>query len=267
MTTLFSSDIYKLLRNKAAIFGIISFIALFAGVPLINYYLHAVVRHDLGSVSVYGQQSIEILGDISSVLSFWLAVFVAFFVGSEFQYGTIRGGLSLGKPRVWIYLSKFLCTVIIFALAFLIVSVVITLTNTILYSFGDMSAVEFISYFAWNYSMRLLYALPFAAVFCAIAFIGRSPALTIAFGTMYMFAMAILSQFLFEQINVEGPLNIVLRILPDYYGMFFEKTATLIDVGAIGVKNFTRDSIIVCVGYIVAACGLGCFAFIKNDVK
>ncbi|MDR1000969.1 MAG: ABC transporter permease [Clostridiales bacterium] len=265
MTTLFSSDIYKLLRNKAAIFGIIGSIALSVGLSLISYYSY--IKRGAADIPFYGQEGVEILGGVSSVITFWLAVFVAFFVASEFQYGTVRSEISLGKPRTWIYFSKFLCTVIIFASAFLAVSVTMTLINTILYNFGDMSAVEFISYFAWNYFMRLLFALPCAAIFCAIAFIGKSPALTIAFGVMYMFVMAAVTQLLLGYINVEGPLNLALRVSPEYYGTFFGKTDSLAEIGAIGVEHFTRDSIIVCTGYIAAACALGCLVFSKKDVK
>ncbi|MDR1062234.1 MAG: ABC transporter permease [Clostridiales bacterium] len=269
MTTLFSSDIYRLVRSKAALFGMLGAVAFAAGIPLASYC--ASVRRDGGSYEVFGQNGVEILNVVSSILIFWLAVFVAFFAAAEFQHGTVRNGLALGKSRVLIYFSKFLCTVMTLALAFLTAGVAATLANTALCGFGDMAAAEFVPYFAMNCGMWLLYALPYAAVFCAIAFICRSPALTVALGVAFMFTMSLAAQGLLGYVDAAGPLNIALRAIPMYYSMAFGYLDIFMGIttvyGAGGQAAFFRDSAVVCAGYVAAACAAGCFAFARKDVK
>jgi ABC-2 type transport system permease protein len=249
MTTLFSSELYKLCRSKASAFGVFGAMAMAATIVL------AIRKTSSGGSDYFGQYGVTVIDGVSSVLILWLAVFTAFFVAAEFQYGTIRNSLSLGKPRAGLFLTKVVSAALILAAAFLAVAAVATAGNSLFFGFGNMPPHEFASYFAWNYAMRLLYHLPYVAVFCMIAVTGRSPALTVALGVGYHVAnMGFLQLF-----GGSETLNFAMRLIPDYYILSFHKMS--------GDPAFAVNSILVSAAYIAIACAVGCFVFSKKDVK
>lgn len=165
MTMLISAEWYKLLRGKVLA-------VILAGVTaqtLLFQVLKQYAKSD--EPPVPGQFGVMVLVDTATFLQVWLLAFVGYFVASEFQNGTMRNTLALGKNRTHVYLSKLLFAFIAIAAIFATVSIVSTAGLSAVSGFGDMTFNEFWRFFTLNFFMQLLYHLTFAAVFTMFAFL------------------------------------------------------------------------------------------------
>lgn len=246
MTTLISAEWYKLFHGKVLA-------VILAGV-IAQTVLVQVMFHYANRPPVSGQSGVMVLVDTSLFLQVWLLAFVGYFVASEFQNGTMRNILALGKNRTQVYLAKLLATFVAMAAIFAAVSIVSTAGLSAAYGFGDITFNEFWRFFSLNFFNQLLYHLTFAAVFTMGAFLSRSLGMTILLGIGY-WVVKMYFPLIF------GALDLVFAIeyLPDYFiGSFVQLS---------GDPAFITKGIIVSVAYIVITSIIGCIVLIKSDVK
>lgn len=246
MTTLISAEWYKLLRN-------IVLAVILAGVTAQTlFFVYA--RYIYEASPVPGQFGVTVLAETSLFLQVWLLAFVGYFVASEFQNGTMRNILALGKSRTHVYLSKLLFASIALAAIFATVSIVSAGRLSVVFGFGEMTFSEFSRFFALHFSMQLLYHLPVAAIFTMFAFLSRSPGMTILLGSGYwivkMYLPMVLGKF---------GLAFAIEYLPDYYISTFGQLS--------GDPAFITKGMIVSVAYIVITSTIGCVVFKNSDIK
>lgn len=242
MTTLLSAEWYKLLRGQVLA-------VILAGVTAQTLLLQVVIL-----TPVPAQFGVLFLADTSIFLQVWLLAFVGYFVASEFQNGTMRNILALGRNRTQVYLSKLLFTFIAIAAIFAAVSIVSTAWLSAAAGFGDMTYNEFWRFFASNFFMQLLYHLTFAAVFTMFAFLSRSLGMTLLLGIGYWIVKWNLPMVLSRL-----GLAFAIKYLPDHYiGMFGQSN---------GDPAFITQGMIVSVAYIVITSIIGCIVFKKSDIK
>lgn len=207
MTSLISAEWYKLLRGK--VLAII-----LSGVAVLT--LLKVLGELTSKEPILGQFGVMLSADLSTFWQMWLAVFVGYFVASEFQNGTMRNILALGKNRTHVYLSKLLSSCIAVTAIYITVTFVATAGLSSLVGFGGMTLSEFLRFFSWNFFMQILYHFTFAAIFTMFAFFCRSLGMTIILG----FGYAIVMLFLPGVFNMLG-LASGIKYLPIYYITFF----------------------------------------------
>lgn len=272
MTTLLSAERYKLLHSRVTAVILLIIAAMKTFVIWVPYIMglgfqtgnepHGNIAGSTGGAAatgspsgLLGQNGVKLMGGESTILLILLIAFVGFFVASEFQNGTIRNILSLGKRRSMVFMSKILGVFAVLTAIFAITIAIAIVGYSLQYGFGDMGFVEFIGYFAWNFFMQLLYHMPYAAVFCMIAFIARSTGLSIILGIGYLIFNSIAQSF---PGSIPG-LQFATKLFPEYY---------INDFGQLGGDmTFIISSVLVSVAYIVLACAIGCIVFKKCDVK
>lgn len=109
-----------------------------------------------GARALLGQNGVRLMGGESTILLICFIAFVGFFVAAEFQNGTIRNILSLGKCRTTMFISKLLMSFTALTAIFVITVVVAVVGHSLQYGFGDMRIAAFVRYFAWNFFLQLL---------------------------------------------------------------------------------------------------------------
>ncbi|MGI6120464.1 MAG: ABC transporter permease [Desulfosporosinus sp.] len=247
MTTLISAEWYKLIRSKV--------LAVILGGVTVQTLIQVLAEYINREASpVPGQFGVTVPADTSLFLQVWLVAFVGYFVASEFQNGTMRNTLALGKNRTHVYLSKLLSAFVAIAVIYATVSIVSTAGLSAVAGFGDMTLSEFSRFFFWNFSMQLLYHLTFAAMFIMFVFLSRSVGMSILLSIGYW----IVKMFLPMVFGVLG-LAFAVQFLPDYYISAFK--------GLSGDPTFITKGIVVSVAYIVIASIIGCIVFKKTDIK
>ena len=247
MTTLIVSEWYKILRSRALAIILVG-VAAFTFIQVLSSYFM--------QEFLLGQNSVAEIGRNSSILSLGMAAFVGFFVASEFQYGTMRNVLALGKNRMHVFLSKVLSACVAVAAIIAVFSIAGTVGFSMAFGFGDMALGEFSRFFVWNFSMQLLYHLTLAAIFTMFAFLSKSPGMTILLSVGYVIATLAIAGFLNNFPG--GTLKFALEFFPQYYSSNIDDLS--------GELAFITDGVIVSVAYIALACIIGVAVFKKYVV-
>lgn len=248
MRTLISADWYKLLQGKVLLL-------ILAGVTAQTLLFRSMKQAAMsGEPPVHGQLGVLFLGDTAIFLQVWILAFVGYFVASEFQNGTMRNTLALGKNRIPVYLSKLLSSFIATAAIFAIVTIASTAWLSVTSGFGTMPFNEFLNFLALNFSMMLLYHLAFAAIFTMFAFISKNVGMTILMGSGFwiakMYLPMVLAKFGFAS---------AIEYMPDYYISLFRDLS--------GNPDFITRGITVSLAYIVITSIIGIIVFKKSDIK
>lgn len=254
MNALVRAEWYKLRRSKALGLILVG-VAVLAVTDAVSAYL-------LQDTPVRGHNAVSALSDQSSMLSLLIAAFVGFFVASEFQNGSIRNVLALGKGRVAVAIAKLLAVCIAIAAMFAVLSVVATVAFTVARGFGDQTAPEFLWFFAAMLLLQLAYQLPQAAVFTMFALLSRNTGITILCSIGYVIAVLALGGFL--NAYPGGALKPGLRLFPQYY--VSELYLTELDTLNLD-PSFLLSGFLVSALYFAVACLIAFAVFRRSDVK
>lgn len=246
MKTLIAAEWYKLLRGKVLIVILAGTVAQ----TLVFQILYQLANRPQGP----GQGGVMVLANTSLFLQIWMLAFVGYFISTEFQNGTMRNTLALGKNRTHVYLAKLLATFVAIAVICVAVTIVQTVWLTVVNGFGDMSFNKFLSYFALTFSMQLLYHLTFAAVFTLFAFLSRSMGMTLMLGIGYWIVL----------MNAPAVLSALhMGFAADYSPLHYVATFAALN----GQPGFITMGIIVSLGYILISTIIGSIIFNKSDIK
>jgi ABC-2 type transport system permease protein len=249
MTTLLRAEWYKLLRSK------ITFVCLAGIVVLSNAQM-------TGENPLPGHLGVTLIARMSPFICILISAFVSFFVATEFQQGTIRNALALGKGRAQLYLSKQGAVFVATFLFVLLTAILAAAINTARMGFGDVVPTEFLRFFAIIASLQLLYHCVYAALFNLVAFVGKNPAATVLFGVgsiaAEMVAVSYLGQF--------GDIGLAMRqAFPYYYVSLLYSAGN----GFYGYANssFVSRGIVVNLASIALISVAGSYIFKRADVK
>ena len=135
----------------------------------------------------WGQIGVLQIG--SSMNAIWFGAFAGFFIASEFQNGSIRNVLSLGKNRAQVFMAKVIAMFIAITIMLFVLAVSFTICYTITSRFGTMAIGAFVPYFISNFFSELIFHLPYAGFFTMFAFLTKKPGLTILLAFGYEFTL------------------------------------------------------------------------------
>jgi ABC-2 type transport system permease protein len=115
MTTLLSSEWYKIRKSR-----LLGFILLGVTAQTLLFSLVPYVIRNRAVLERNGGAAANADSTMFFLLALWIAAFIGFFIASEFQTGTIRNPVALGKSRTHIYLSKLFSACVATAAIFII---------------------------------------------------------------------------------------------------------------------------------------------------
>jgi len=190
------------------------------------------------------------------------AVLAGFFICVEFDTGTIRNTLSVGKGRMGYYISK-LITLFVTSIILAVISIVIYMAIFIMFfGFswpGGSYAIDLLLLFGANILIHLTYV----SLFAAAAFMFRSFGVTlgVALGfTMFIdqLVVMLLGMGFFE------PVRFIQNIFP------YHNVLQFVNVFSAGYEGEMRTYLIAaaaCVITIIGSTVVGMVTFAKRDVK
>jgi ABC-2 type transport system permease protein len=247
MKHLIQAEWYKIQRNKTLRYLCI---AIFV-VNSISVISSVIVKN----TSSWGQSGVLKIG--SSMNAIWFGAFAGFFIASEFQNGSIRNALSLGKNRVHVFMAKVIAMLIAITIMLFVLAVSFTVCFTITSEFGTMSPGEFIPYFIVNFFNEVMFHLPYAGFFTMFAFLTKKPGLTILLSFGYEFSLLATGAILE---NYPGKdIKFLLQYFPQYY-------YTKIDE-FLSNWQFITNGYWVCLGFTFIPILIGIYNFKNSDIK
>lgn len=247
MKQLIKAEWYKIQRNSTL--GYLC-LAIFS-IKIISMIGESALKKNIG----FGQDGVLQIGD--SLTAIWIGAFAGFFIASEFQNGSIRNVLSLGKNRMYVFLAKIISMVIAIIIMHLILAMMQTIGHTIVKGFGPMSIGAFIPFFLFNFFNMLIYHLPYAGFFTLFAFLTRKPGLTILLAFGYEFTILAIGGILQSYPNKD--LRSFLSWFPQYYYTKAEEF--------LGNPEFITNGYAVSMVFTIVPILLGIYKFNKTDIK
>ena len=247
MKQLVQAEWYKIQRSKTLRYLCI---AIFVG-NSISVISSVIVKETFS----WGQSGVLQIG--SSMNAIWFGAFAGFFIASEFQNGSIRNVLSLGKNRVCVFIAKVISMLIAITIMLFVLAVSLTICFTITSEFGTMAVGAFIPYFILNFFNELIFHLPYAGFFTMFAFLTKKPGLTILLSFGYEFLVLATGAILQ---NYPGKnLKFLLQYFPQYYYTKIEEF--------LGNWQFITNGYWVCLGFTLIPILIGIYNFKNSDIK
>lgn len=185
-----------------------------------------------------------------------IVAFISFFIGEEFQHGTIRNALSLGRSRTHYYLSKFVVAAVLSLVGVVGMTIIGIISYTIAFDFGDIAEIDnYISYALKSFGTLYLLLLANVSVYVMISFLAKSSSIALIWGFLYTIATGFLpgifqqtehfkqvtfwftESFLFYM-NFSSPAEIA-----QYPEMVLVSLITIVLSSAVGILLFSRSDI------------------------
>ena len=110
-----------------------------------EWYMHTKYGNELNQATdtvINGATGILMVEKMAAWILLAFAAFACFYIGEEFQNGTIRNTLSLGRNRMTYYVSKLLVTLLITTLGVVLITGLAMLAYTLAFGFGEVEGIK-----------------------------------------------------------------------------------------------------------------------------
>ena len=188
MLNLLAAEKIKLFRSKK-LWIVLSILFLLPIMQVVNSLLE--VKNGVELVQVIdtvinGATGVLMMDKNGLTILLVIVAFISFFIGEEFQHGTIRNTLSLGRSRTYYYISKFLLAALLTFSGVLGMTVIGMISFTAVFGFGEVAEIN--NYFMYAIkAFGTLYLLMLAnvSVYVMISFMTKNSSLALIWGFLY----------------------------------------------------------------------------------
>lgn len=148
-----------------------------------EWYMHTKYGNELNQATdtvINGATGILMVEKMAAWILLAFAAFACFYIGEEFQNGTIRNTLSLGRNRMTYYVSKLLVTLLITTLGVVLITGLAMIAYTLAFGFGEVEGIKnYGNYVLKVFPVLLLLILATLSVPVALTFITRSTSVSL----------------------------------------------------------------------------------------
>jgi ABC-2 type transport system permease protein len=118
-----------------------------------------------------------------------MSAFISFFIGEEFQNGTIRNALSLGRSRTHYYLSKFVIAAILALVGVIIMTAFGMISFSVVFGFGEVAGIsDYIRFTFKSFSTLYLLILASVSIYVTISFLTKNSGISLVWSFLYTMA-------------------------------------------------------------------------------
>jgi ABC-2 type transport system permease protein len=181
MLNLLAAEIIKLLRSKKLWIVLI----IFSLLPILQAALD---RHDKNGEAliqkldtvVNGATGVLMMEKNGMTILLVISAFISFFIGEEFQNGTIRNALSLGRSRTLYYLSKLAIASMLTFIGVLLLTVIGMISYSIVFGFGEVAEInDYASYAVRTFATLFILILASASIFVMVSFLTKNSGISL----------------------------------------------------------------------------------------
>lgn len=128
-----------------------------------------------------------------------IGAFIAFFIGEEFQNGTIRNALSLGRSRTQYYLSKFTVAALLTLIGVILLTAIGMLSFSITFGFGEVAEINhYFGYAIKAFFTLYMLILSNVSIYMMISFLTKNSGISLIWISLYTVGVGFGAPF-FEQ--------------------------------------------------------------------
>jgi ABC-2 type transport system permease protein len=185
---LLTAEKIKLFRSKKLwiVLGILSLLPIYqaANSRLAVHYGTQLVQ-SVDTV-INGATGILIMEKNALTILLVISAFISFFIGEEFQHGTIRNALSLGRSRTHYYLSKLVIASLLSFFGVIVMTGIGMVSFTFVFGFGEVAGItDYISFAFKSFSTLYLLILANVSIYVMISFLSKTSAISLIWSFLY----------------------------------------------------------------------------------
>ncbi|KKB39969.1 ABC transporter permease [Bacillus thermotolerans] len=188
MLNLLTAERIKLLRSRK-LWIVLSILFLF---PIYQAANSKMVVHYGGKLVqatdtvINGATGILMIDKNGLTILLVMSAFISFFIGEEFQNGTIRNALSLGRSRTHYYLSKLVTAALVSLVGVVIMTVMGMVSFSVVFGFGEVAGIsDYVSYALKIFSTLYVLILANVSIYVTVSFLTRNSGVSLVWSFLY----------------------------------------------------------------------------------
>ncbi len=188
MLNLLTAERIKLLRSKK-LWIVISILMLLPIYQVVNSKISVNYGSDLVQAKdtvINGATGILMMEKNGFTILFVICAFISFFIGEEFQNGTIRNALSLGRSRTHYYLSKLVTASLLSLVGVIIMTILGMIGFSVVFGFGEVAGItNYFSYATKTFGTLYLLILANVSIYVMIGFLTKNIGISLVWSFLY----------------------------------------------------------------------------------
>ncbi len=195
MLNLITADRIKLLRSKKIfivliVLSVLPIIQAINSKMTVNYGTELVQAID---TVINGATSILLMEKNGLTILLVMCAFISFFIGEEFQNGTIRNALALGRNRTHYYVAKLVIAAILTFVGVTVMTLFGMISFSIMFHFGEVAEINnYFNYAIKSFSTLYILILANVSVFVMISFLTKNSGISLIWSFLYTMATGFL---------------------------------------------------------------------------
>lgn len=118
-----------------------------------------------------------------------ISAFISFIIGEEFQHGTIRNALSLGRSRTHYYMTKFVASALLCLVGVILMTVLGMISYSVAFGFDEVDGINnYFSYAIKTFSTLYLLIAANVSVYVMISFLAKNTGISLIWSFVYTIA-------------------------------------------------------------------------------
>jgi ABC-2 type transport system permease protein len=191
MLNLLTAERIKLFRSKKLwiVLGILFLLPIFQAVnSKVSVHYGTKLVQAIDTV-INGATGILMIEKNGLTILLVMSAFISFFIGEEFQNGTIRNALSLGRSRTHYYLSKFVIAAILTLVGVIMMTALGMISFSAVFGFGEVAGIsDYIPFTFKSFSTLYLLILANISIFVTISFLTKNSGISLVWSFLYTMA-------------------------------------------------------------------------------
>lgn len=191
MLNLLTAEKIKLVRSKKLwiVLGILSILPILQVVnSKISVNNGAQLNQTIDTV-INGATGILMMEKNGLTVLLVISAFICFFIGEEFQKGTIRNALSLGRSRTYYYMTKLVVAALLTLVGVILMTVFGIIGFSVVFGFGEVAEISNYLWFAIKAFLTLYFLiLANVSIYVMISFLTKNSAVSLIWSFLYTIA-------------------------------------------------------------------------------
>jgi len=188
MLNLLTAERIKLFRSKKLyiVLGILSLVPIYQAAESKMAVNHGAKLVQKLETVINGASGILMMEKNGFTILLVMSAFISFFIGEEFQNGTIRNALSLGRSRIHYYLSKFVIAALLAFVGVIVMTSLGMISFSTVLGFGEVAEISnYFLYASQTFSTLYLLILANVSVYVMISFLTKSSGISLVWSFLY----------------------------------------------------------------------------------